>query len=306
MQPNATGATPVSTKLGVHSMSNSSNKGKSQRSGSGASQALASAQDQESRLSTHTPPKCDFYFESTDYVLKIVETEAEYRKAIDLRREVFYNEFGANEFFKSQYQDIWDTNADILIITDKASGKVIGTYRILCSSKTESFYTQSEFDIEDFLAAPGVKIELSRACVHKDFRNGGTLNLLWKGIAEYAKRTNARYLFGCSSIWTTKLDEIITAHRYLVSKSYIGDEFAISTNKKYAVPHFEQELEGREFQSELDSVFSIISPLLLTYIKANAKLYGQPAVDQDFNCTDFFTVLDMQNLSERFKRKYLK
>lgn len=295
MQPNAnTNAASAKSKLGANV--NAAN----------AHQGTRGALRMGSSTSNGESPRCDFYFESADYVLKIVETEQEYSKAIDLRREVFYKEYGANEFFKSQYQDIWDTNADILIIQDKASQKIIGTYRILCSSKTESFYTQSEFDISDFLAAPGVKIELSRACVHKDYRNGGTLNLLWKGIAEYAKRTGARYLFGCSSIWTTKIEEIITAHRYLVSKNYIGDEFAIATNKKYAVPNFENELKGREFQSELDSVFSIISPLLLTYIKANAKLYGHPAVDEDFNCTDFFTVLDMQNLSDRFKRKYLK
>lgn len=247
-----------------------------------------------------------FIFESAEYTLKIVENEAEYKSAIQLRKDVFYNEYGATELFKSQFQDIWDSNADILIIISKETKEVIGTYRIICSEKTSSFYTQSEFFLDKLLELPGTKIELSRACIKKEFRNGRTLNMLWKGIAEYSKRVNAKYLFGCSSIWTTKIDDILEAFRYLNSKGYISKDISIETVKKYAVPDFEKLLDERKDNPIPDILSNIISPLLLTYLKANAKLYGTPAIDEDFSCTDFFTILDMDNINERFKRKYLK
>jgi putative hemolysin len=43
-------------------------------------------------------------------------------------------------------------------------------------------------------------IELGRACVHAEHRNVNLLHLLWRGIANYAREHNARFLVGCSAL----------------------------------------------------------------------------------------------------------
>jgi putative hemolysin len=41
------------------------------------------------------------------------------------------------------------------------------------------------------------------------------------------------------------------------------------------------------------------------YLRAGAKLSRRPAVDMDFQCTDFFTILDLDEMRDVYARKYL-
>ena len=62
------------------------------------------------------------------------------------------------------------------------------------------YYSAREFDFAPFESVRGELLELGRACVDKAHRNQTVLALLWRGIAEYAARRDARYLTGCSSL----------------------------------------------------------------------------------------------------------
>ena len=50
----------------------------------------------------------------------------------------------------------------------------------------------------------------------------------------------------------------------------------------------------------------LISALLRSYLAAGAKVYGWPALDRDFACTDLLTILDWRQLNPRFQSRFFK
>eukprot|EP00831_Metopus_contortus_P025310 TRINITY_DN21848_c0_g1_i1.p2 TRINITY_DN21848_c0_g1~~TRINITY_DN21848_c0_g1_i1.p2 ORF type:complete len:106 (-),score=23.41 TRINITY_DN21848_c0_g1_i1:22-339(-) len=76
-----------------------------------------------------------------------------------------------------------------LMIINKSDDALIGTYRLNCTKFSNNFYSATEFNIDAILELPGDKVELGRACVHPDFRNGMTIALLWKGPVSYTHLT---------------------------------------------------------------------------------------------------------------------
>ena len=49
-----------------------------------------------------------------------------------------------------------------------------------------------------------------------------------------------------------------------------------------------------------------IPPLLTGYIKLGAKIIGKPAWDPEFQTADFLTLLDLNDLPDRYKNHFLK
>ncbi len=139
-------------------------------------------------------PKIILKIEYRNFEIRTVQTWEELKQVLRLRSDVFLKE-GLGRDHISYDVDKYDLEADHLIIVNKSENKIIGTYRLLCSQFTNDFYSQSEFDLRKFFFnTDGVFLELGRACVHKDYRNGTTLHLLWKGLSTYALKENADYL----------------------------------------------------------------------------------------------------------------
>ena len=148
-------------------------------------------------------PKIEF----GDFIIKLVDTKSELKKAQALRYSVFYKEKKARPTFPKKMMrldyDKIDKFADHLIVIDKKrkgiKNKIVGTYRLIrgdVASHFGGFYTSSEFDLTNILNSynhPQI-LELGRSCVHKDYRNGTTMNLLWKAIAEYVKLYDIKVL----------------------------------------------------------------------------------------------------------------
>jgi putative hemolysin len=57
-------------------------------------------------------------------------------------------------------------------------------------------------------------------------------------------------------------------------------------------------------EATLVEVSEMIPALLQSYLKAGAKVAASPALDRDFKCVDFFTVLDMESLTQLYERRY--
>ncbi|WP_305808551.1 GNAT family N-acetyltransferase, partial [Staphylococcus epidermidis] len=120
-----------------------------------------------------------------------------------------------------------------LIIIDRKSRRIVGTYRMISSKFSAHFYSQGEFKLDGVLALPGNKLELGRACIHPDFRTGAIINLLWKGIADYIRKTDTEYLFGCASVHTV---DAVVASRLLAllrEKEVAVDALGVEPTEKY-------------------------------------------------------------------------
>lgn len=196
--------------------------------------------------------------------------------------------------------DGFDRLADHLMIFHNETNRIIGTYRLLFSGFTPRFYSESEFRIHGFLEHSEGKLELGRAGVHPDFRNGAVIQLLWRGIARYARITKARWLFGCASIPTLDPYEAAAIQKALGPLG--NSDIHFTPHPKYAGPEILTELVETK---SIDSVRRLLPPLFRTYLAAGAKVVGPPAFDQNFGCVDFPIVLDLDQLNPTFRKKYM-
>lgn len=244
-------------------------------------------------------PKVRFHKEIGEFVIKTAETKEELQAILKLRYDVFIEEgLKKKKFVKIDF-DRYDLLADHVIVQHKESGLVIGTYRLLCTLFTHEFYSENEFDLSLFLKSPGVKLELGRACIHKDYRNGVSINLVWKGLGAYAKEVGADYMFGCASVKTIDPRLSCSLHQSLVEHQ--SNEYSIHPTQKFM-------FKMKDFRPSLfsqDYLDAQVPSLLKSYIKAGAKVHGIPAVDYDFDCIDIMTILNLHTIDARYKARYL-
>ncbi len=252
----------------------------------------------------HWQPKIAFEMKQSRYIIKTAQSAQEFEDTIKLRSEVFLREFAGKTGDDLLDIEDRDCDADFLIIKDAVTSEIYASYRLICSEFSSNFYSRSEFSLGSFLKSPGRKLELSRACVRADKRSSGIfLHLLWRGLIEYIKLSGSRYLFGCSSIQYLKLPDLVSVYQTLDKLDAISQDYGIKPLPAYSI----LDLQGL-LKSSIGSNSKValpLPPLLLSYVKAGAKVYGAPAYDQDFGCLDLFTVLDFENLNALFVKRYL-
>jgi putative hemolysin len=146
------------------------------------------------------------------------------------------------------------------------------------------------------LERPGLKLELSRACVHPEFRNGAVVILLWKGLTEYIRRTGASVLFGLSSVLSEDPSEIRLILDCLRIEDCIEERFNITARPDYKMSFDQCDLESTKVPE--------LPPLLRMYLKAGARIAGDPAHDRDFKCVDLLTILEMDQMNPLVAKKY--
>ncbi len=241
------------------------------------------------------------------YTATTVTRKKEYLEVLKLRYEVFHREYRGRMFPFGFDVDIYDSNADYLIVRDNKQRRVIGAYRIISSKKTEVFYSASEYHIDSFLCQPGDKAELSRACVHRHHRNGIVLTLLWRALVEYMNLTQTRWLFGIPSLKTVDPNDAAAVYVHLQNIGAWKEGWQIKPTDDFAIAGFQgyvEQWKNRESAAVKAIADGLIPPLLKTYIKAGARIIAEPVLDREFQCIDYFTVLDMAHLDQRYRRKY--
>jgi len=243
--------------------------------------------------------KFPFFYESEHYIVKTAHKLKELYAIFKLRQEAFLlHDQNCNIPFLIDI-DEHDFHCDHVVIIDKKNQKVCGTYRMKTSLTADKFYSEGEFDLGTFKNEAGIKLELGRACIHPDYRTGGVIDHLWKGIALYARETNSRYLFGCSSVKLTDIKLIGELNHYLKSQNLLSTSYGIKPIGDFLM----ENLKDEEFTSESKK---LIPGLLRSYLQAGAKIHGDPAFDVDFNCIDYLTILDLKNVDGLFSKRYFK
>jgi dihydroorotase len=177
--------------------------------------------------------------QSEDFIIKTADSGAELLKALQLRHDIFVKEWQGVENPTGIDVDEYDFSADHLLIIDRKTSDVVGTYRLLCSKYTDRFYSQSEFIMTDFMMWPWTKLELGRACIKAEYRDGNTIDMLWKGLSRYIYYSGTKYLFGCSSLMKTEPELIGRFYKTLIHKENWKDDFRIRPNLKYELKGFD-------------------------------------------------------------------
>jgi len=235
--------------------------------------------------------------------IKLAESADEVRSAQRLRYSVFVEEMGCRLPAAGDGGldvDRFDELCDHIVIVDRSTKETIGTYRLLRRSRLgpqDRFYAEGEFDIASIRALPGEIVELGRSCVHKDYRRQAILNRLWAQIAAYIKQHRVKYLFGCSSVYTTRPQEVSRFYDLLL--------------RRYSAPAASRvrPLHGREVpglapgtlkRGEGKEVLLKLPSLIRSYLKLGARVCGPPALDEEFGTVDFFMLLSVAEMSRTY------
>lgn len=244
--------------------------------------------------------KVSIDFVNKNFRVRTIDSFEDFLKVLELRHRVFQKEFAGKKFCLRSDRDKYDKNADFLVVEDIPSGEIVGCYRVICSKFSDTFYTGSEFDISSLNSLPLTMVELSRAAISKEYRNGRIINLLWRGIAAYINATGSDLLFGCGSIQTLDANQINAFSDHFEKNDFFSEEMFFQPKKKYRLGSDSRSSDLYKAEMEVT-----MPPLMRTYLKAGAKICSAPALDRKFKCTDFMVVLETKSLQKAFKEKYI-
>jgi putative hemolysin len=216
-----------------------------------------------------------------------------------LRYLVFNEELGeglSNSERDGLDRDEFDLICDHLMVYEATTRQLVGTYRLQTGYRAKGnlgYYSESLFDFAPFEPIRGEILELGRACVHKDFRSTPVLHMLWKGIARYAERCEARYLVGCSSITSQNEGEGVAMYEVL--------------REKFLAPPV---LRTKPRPGCGCAAASPLPPppkpprLFRAYLDISGRVCGPPAIDRNFKTIDFLTVVDLAALPDRVRARF--
>jgi putative hemolysin len=233
--------------------------------------------------------------QTSAYTARLARHAAEVQAAQALRFEVFNLEL--DEGLVQAYDtgldaDPFDAVCDHLIVEDRASGAVVGTYRLQTGLRARDalgYYSEREFDFAPFEAQRPQMLELGRACIHRQHRNFAVLNLLWKGIAAYAEGHGARYLVGCSSLTSQDAATGLQAYRQMQPK------LAPPAWRTRPQAAFVCQAAPGQAANPAPADAVQLPRLLSAYLALGAGICGPPAIDREFRTIDFLTWLDVES-----------
>lgn len=245
-------------------------------------------------------PKVRICIEKSPYLIKTADTPVELEQAVALRTRVFCGELRGGYAPDELDYDEFDLNCDHLLVLDKASKQLVGTYRLICSTFSSTFYSASEFHIDALLQEKGIKLELGRACIDPAFRNGDVFIRLWNGIANYIYQTQADYIFGCSSVPIKDTTSPKPLQDYFHSKHYVFKTPSITPKLRAPAAV----LASPSAALPDMSARAVLPPLLRWYLRLGARVAPEPALDPYFQCADFFTLMQTRLIPPVFHRRF--
>lgn len=244
--------------------------------------------------------KKDIRLEAGPYVARLALSDAERTSVYRLRFIVFNLEM--NEGLESAYidgldKDRYDDVCDHLIIEEKSTGAIVGTYRLQMGDVAErnfGYYSEQEFSFAPYEHMRDQIVELGRACIHRAHRSPEVLHLLWRGIARYALANGGRYMMGCCSL-NSQDPEMGHAVHTSLTNCMAEPELLTCATKAYKLPAPAQEILQERAPK-----------LLRAYLAIGAKICSEPAIDREFKTIDFLTLLDLHTLHPRVAARFLE
>lgn len=251
--------------------------------------------------------------------VRLAKKAHEVRSAQRLRYNVFYKEMSAipatATLLARRDVDAFDTVCDHLNVVDHdwprlvfglTRPRVVGTYRLLRQEIAEhhgGFYTQSEFDVASLIARHRNLrfLELGRSCVLPPYRNKRTVELLWHGISNYVSQYRLDVLIGCASLEGTNPDKLASQLSFLHHFARAPEQWRASALPSRYVEMDRMPKEALNAKAALRE----LPPLVKGYLRLGAYIGDGAVIDYQFGTTDVLIVLPMQNITARYRDKFV-
>lgn len=243
--------------------------------------------------------------------VRLAESEKEIEAAQRLRFKIFYEEMAAKPTAemaaRSRDFDPYDDIADHLLVIDTSEGReadeVVATYRLIrraAAARMGSFYTAGEYEIGKLVTYPGEVLELGRSCVHRDYRTGSTMQLLWRGIATYVFHHDIEIMFGCASLPGIDPDALTLPLSYLHHFHLAPPHLRpIALPERYTDMH-------RLHAEELDrkAALAALPPLIKGYLRLGGFVGDGAVIDPQFHTTDVCMIVKTDLVTQKYHRHY--
>ena len=231
--------------------------------------------------------------------LSLARNELEIAEAQRLRYKVFAEEMGADISGNNGLDvDGFDIFCDHLLVRENDTHQVIGTYRILSPHKANEaggYYSAGEFDLSRINHLFDRTVEVGRACVHRDYRNGGTISMLWAGLAKYMQMHHYEYMIGCASIPMKDGGHAAASLYHKLKDDHLAPaEYRVFPHNPLPIDALNKEMQ------------MACPPLIKGYLRLGAQICGAPAWDADFNTADMLVMLSLSKINHRYAAHFLK
>ena len=246
-----------------------------------------------------------------DLQIRLAESRQEVEEAQALRYRVFYEGMSARPTAEMQRLkrdfDSFDEFCDHLLVIDRNRGNaaVIATYRVMRrdgARRRGQFYTSDEYDVSQLLDYPGEILELGRSCVDADYRTGPTMQLLWRGIAEYIFHYNIDIMFGCASLPGTDPSRLSLPLAYLHHYYLAPPGLRPCALEERLVPM--DRLAIRDI--DVKAARQALPPLIKGYLRVGGFVGEGAVVDPDFGTTDVCIIVKTDWVTEKYYRHYAR
>jgi putative hemolysin len=228
-----------------------------------------------------------------------------------LRHDVFTSEpgfrvSGASPGFEAgRDADRFDEHCDHLLVREDNSGELVGCYRMLPppgAIAAGGLYTATEFNVEGLDTLRPSLVEMGRAVVRDDHRNGGVVLLMWAGILAYLDRCGYDYVTGCVSVPVQGPEGEEPGSQIRGVRDFARRRHAAPS--EYTVyPYRPVTVDGRGLD-DIDPPSRVgVPPLMRGYLRLGAKVCGEPAHDPDFGVGDFPALLDKRQADVRYLKR---
>lgn len=202
--------------------------------------------------------------------------------------------------------DRFDEYCDHLLVRDDDTGELVGCYRMLPppgAIAAGGLYTATEFDVAALDTLRPSLVEMGRAVVREDHRNGAVVLLMWGGILAYLDRSGYDYVTGCVSVPIADPEghhpagSLLRGVRDFVMRRHAAPpELTVHPYRPVVV-------DGRGLDGIEPPARVCVPALMRGYLRLGAQVCGEPAHDPDFGVGDFPALLDKRRADTRYLKR---
>jgi putative hemolysin len=140
-------------------------------------------------------------------------------------------------------------------------------------------------------------VEMGRAVVRADHRNGGVVLLMWAGILAYLDRCGYDYVTGCVSVPVQGAPDEVPGTQLRGVRDFVRKRHAADFTVR---PYRPVLVDGRGLDDIAPPARLTVPPLMRGYLRLGAKVCGDPAHDPAFGVGDFPALLDKRHADVRY------
>lgn len=262
--------------------------------------------------------------------LHTFESESVILRELGRLREFSFRKVGEGAN-KKRDTDKYDKYYSHIILWDDDALEIVGAYRICDSSMVlanygvQGFYSSTLFEFQEgFYPYLKNSIELGRSFVQPKYWGTRALDYLWYGIGAYlASNPHIKHMFGPVSLSSTypiyAQQLIVYFYSIYFSKNnlvkcklpftaHTSQKFLEETQELFCANDYQKDFKTlRKTLNEIGFSVPMLFKQYTEITENNGSYFGGFNIDPDFNsCIDGFIIVDIDNIKEAQKQRYIK